>query len=322
MKPKRILVYSIILIASIASWSRGETPSTSNSNSQRSIIFISDTQKPMWFERIFIKTHDNEKATEILLNSISRDTSVSTVFFLGDVTSMGSINSNWMKMDTFLTILKTKHVSAYASAGNHEYLLSSTDGEANFRKRFPDFNRTGYTVRVGSFAMVLLNSNFGELNHDEENLQQEWYTNELNALDQDSTVKIVAVGCHRPPYSNSSIVGYSARVREQFVPPFTKSNKCRFFLSGHAHTFQHFKDTVANKDFLVIGGGGGLLHTLKSDKSGELQDQVHWRTDYRMFHFLRGTLTSDKFVLVVMMLTEDLQGPYPVYELDIPLKNN
>jgi hypothetical protein len=275
----------------------------------------------MWFERLLVKTHNNEKAAEILLNSISRDTSISTVFFLGDVASMGSVNSNWMKMDTFLTILKTKHVSTYATAGNHEYLLSSFDGESNFKKRFPDFVRTGYTIRIGPFAMVLLNSNFGELNYSEEQQQQEWYINELHALDQDSTVKIVAVGCHHPPYSNSSIVGYSQRVRDQFVPPFTKSKKCRFFLSGHAHTFQHFKDTLANKHFLVIGGGGGLLHTLKARKSDELKDQVHWETDCRMFHYLRCTLTSDRFLLTVMMLKEDLQGPYPAYEVEIPLKN-
>jgi hypothetical protein len=166
-----------------------------------------------------------------------------------------------------------------------------------------------------------LNSNFNELDYSEENQQLEWYINELHALERDPTIKIVAVGCHHPPFSNSSIVGYSRRVREQFVPPFTESNKCRIFLSGHAHTFQHFKDTLANKHFLVIGGGGGLLHKLKASKPGELQDQVHWKTDYRMFHFVRGTLTSDRFILTIMMLTEDLQGPYPVYEVDIPLKS-
>jgi predicted phosphodiesterase len=309
----------------IASWSRAELPPTnendSTSNPQRSIIFISDTQNPMWFERLFVKTHNNEAATKILFNTIEKDSTVTTIFFLGDLTSMGSVNSNWTKIDTFLTHLKARHISTYATAGNHEYLLSSFDGETNFRKRFPDFSRTGYTVRNGSFAMVLLNSNFSELNHSEKIKQREWYINELNALEKDSTVKLIAVGCHHPPFSNSVIVGYSKKVREQFVPPFMKSNKCRLFLSGHAHTFQYFKDTLANKHFLVIGGGGGLLHKLKAGKSDELQDQVQWKTDYRLFHFIRGTLTSDGFILTVLMLSEDMQGPSPVYEVYIPLKN-
>jgi hypothetical protein len=97
-----------------------------------------------------------------------------------------------------------------------------------------------------------------------------------------------------------------------------KSSKCRLFLSGHAHTFQHFKDTVANKHFLVIGGGGGLLHTLKVGAPDELQDQVRWNDKYRMFHYVRGVLTSDGLFLKVMMLTEDLAGPKSVYELFIP----
>jgi hypothetical protein len=149
--------------------------------------------------------------------------------------------------------------------------------------------------------------------------QQEWYLNELHALDQDTTIKLVAVGCHHPPFSNSSIVGHSQRVRDEFVPPFMKSNKCRLFLSGHAHTFQHFKDTAANKHFLVIGGGGGLLHTLAAGEPDELQDQVHWDSEYRMFHYVRGIFTESNCILTVMMLTEDLKGPEAVYEIDIPL---
>jgi hypothetical protein len=322
---KRAFVYSFAITAIAVSIGIAKLPKPTGSDeggkSRNSIIFISDTQKPMWFEKLFVKTHENEKANDILLNSICKDSTVSTVFFLGDVTSMASINGNWSRIDTFLSFLNSRHIAYHATAGNHEYLLSSTDGEKNFRKRFPDFVRTGYTVRIGPLAMVYLNSNFRELNHDEEIKQLDWYTKELQTLDQDPTIKIVAVGSHHPPYSNSSIVGHSEKVREQFVPPFIHSKKCRIFFSGHAHTFQHFKDTVTNKDFLVIGGGGGLLHRLKSGDPDELQDQVHWDSDYRMFHYVRGIFTQNGFLLTVMMLTEDLRGPYPVYQLNIPLKN-
>jgi hypothetical protein len=325
MSIRRLIALSIIFTAMVSTWCRGGTPCGKDNNStvsvQHSIIFISDTQAPIRFEKIIMRTHRNEEATKILLNTILSDSIVSSVFLLGDVTAIGSFEYNWTMIDSFLTCLKVRQISAYVAAGNHDYLLSPSTGEANLRKRFPDFKRTGYTIRNGPLALVLLNSNFAELNYSEEVQQQEWYLNELHTLDQDSAIKLVAVGCHHPPFSNSTIVGHDKQVRDKFVPPFMKSNKCRLFLSGHAHTFQHFKDTVANKHFLVIGGGGGLLHTLKAGEPDELQDQVQWNTEYRMFHFVRGVISTDGLSLNVMMLTEDLAGPQSVYKVFIPFNN-
>lgn len=169
---------------------------------------------------------------------------------------------------------------------------------------------------------MLLNSNFRELNYSEKALQKEWYIHELNMLEQDSTIKIVAVGCHHSPYSNSAIVGYSQKVRDEFVQPFMKSSKCRLFVSGHAHTFQYFKDTAVNKHFLVIGGGGRLLHKLNAGELDELQDQIHWNDEYRMFHFVRGIMTARGLLLNIMMLRENLTGPRSVYEVFIPIDNH
>jgi predicted phosphodiesterase len=322
MSIRRSIALSIIFTAMVSTLCRGGLPFSSDNNStdsvRHSIIFISDTQAPMRFEKIFMRTHRNKKATKILLNAIASDYTVSSVFLFGDVTAIGSFDYNWTTIDSFLTCLKVRQISAYVAAGNHDYLLYPSVGEANLRKRFPSFRRTGYTVRINPLAIVLLNSNFGELNHSEKAQQQKWYLNELHALEQDSTIMLVVVGCHHPPFSNSTVVGHSQQVREEFVPPFMKYNKCRLFISGHAHTFQYFKDTVADKHFLVIGGGGGLLHTLKAGEPDELQDQVQWNTEYRMFHFVRGVITADGLLLNVMMLTEDLAGPRSVYEVFIP----
>jgi predicted phosphodiesterase len=326
MTIKQLLAILISLIITVSAWCRSEPlcdeENDSTASKQQAFVFLSDTQKPMWFEKIFVKTHRNEEATKILLNTIVMDSAISSVFHFGDVTAMSSFDFYWTTIDSFLNRLKRNNVSVYAAAGNHDYLLTSGSGETHFLKRFPDFKRTGYTIRKGKFALVFLNSNFGELTPLEKTRQQEWYLNELQSLEQDSTIKLVAVGCHHPPFSNSAIVGHSQQVRDMFVPPFLKSGKCRLFLSGHAHTFQHFKDTVTNKHFLVIGGGGGLLHTLKAGNPDELQDQVHWSNEYRMFHFVRGVLTADGLLLNVMMLTEDLTGPRSVYEVFIPLDNH
>jgi hypothetical protein len=325
MTIKRSFAISISVIITVSAWCRSEplcdAEKDSIASKQQTFVFLSDTQKPMWFEKLFVKTHRNEEATKILLRTIVADSAISSVFLFGDVTAMSSFDFYWTTIDSFLARLKINNVSVHATAGNHDYLLTSRSGETNFIKRFPDFKITGYTVRKDNFALVFLNSNFGELTPLEETQQQKWYLNELQSLEQDSTIKLVAVGCHHSPFSNSSIVGHSQRVRDVFVPPFLKSSKCRLFLSGHAHAFQHFKDTVANKHFLVIGGGGGLLHTLKAGNPDELQDQVRWNDKYRMFHFVRGVLTADGLLLNVMMLTEDLVGPRSVYEVFIPVNN-
>ncbi len=168
----------------------------------------------MGFEKIFVRTHNNEEATKILFNAIVSDSTAASVFILGDITAMSSFDSNWVTIDSFLTCLKTRRISAYAAAGNHDYLLTSSKGEINLSKRFPDFKRNGYTVRVNSLSIILLNSNFNSLSRSEEKQQQEWYINELHNLDQDTTVRLIAVGCHHSPFSYSSIVGSDKDVRE------------------------------------------------------------------------------------------------------------
>jgi hypothetical protein len=313
-------VYPLLIAFLLVDISSGNQIDTTQ-NAERSFVIISDTQTPMWFEKLFVKTHHNAEATEILFNSIAKDTSVSSVFFLGDVTAMSSIDGNWEKIDSFLLQTRKNHASNYAAAGNHDYLLSSKNGENNLKKRFPEFIRTGYTVRQGTTAFILLNSNFSVLSDSEKTQQQKWYIEELQSLDNDSTIKIVVIGCHHSPFSNSSIVGHSQQVREIFVPPFLSSKKTGLFISGHSHTLEHFKDTIANKNFLVIGGGGGLLHTRSKERPGELQDLIPWQSDYRMFHYIIGNI-DDKFLrLSVMMLNEDLTGPKPFYEIKIPVAN-
>jgi hypothetical protein len=86
--------------------------------------------------------------------------------------------------------------------------------------------------------------------------QDEWLKKTLADLDADAAVQSVIVCCHHSPFTNSRIVRPSKEVEEKFVPLYLESRKARLFLSGHCHAFEHYK--VKGKDFLVIGGGGGL----------------------------------------------------------------
>ena len=71
----------------------------------------------------------------------------------------------------------------------------------------------------------------------------------LDSLERDSSIISVFVGCHHPPFTNNTIVGGSADVRNQYVPPFLHHAKCKLFLSGHANAFEHFQKS--GKDFVV-----------------------------------------------------------------------
>ncbi|MEK9136713.1 MAG: hypothetical protein AAB393_06280, partial [Bacteroidota bacterium] len=53
-------------------------------NGERSFVFLSDTQSPLWFEKIWLKADDNESATQQILASIAHDSTVVALFHLGD----------------------------------------------------------------------------------------------------------------------------------------------------------------------------------------------------------------------------------------------
>jgi predicted phosphodiesterase len=288
-------------------------------NREVRFAFISDTQVPLWFEKLFVSTHRNEEASSILLQHVSQDSTLSAVFFLGDVTAMSSFDDQWKVIDTSLSRFSRSHLPTYAVAGNHDYLLFPGEALGKFKNRFPSFVQTGYTVRIGHFALILLNSNFDNLSQKERSQQQTWYLDELDLLRQDTTIQIIAVACHHPPFSNSSIVGYSQKVRDDFIPPFLQSQKCKVFFSGHAHTFQHFIDTLTEKHFFVLGGGGGLLHKLSQSATNDLPDQFHSDSEFRLFHYIHCKLEQDTLQLSVLMLSADLSGPNPVYNVCIPI---
>ena len=175
---------------------------------------------------------------------------------LGDVVSIGSSNHKWRLVDKFIDSCHQNKIAVHALLGNHDVMWSRKKGEKNFAKRFPDFKDLGFVSITDSIAVIMLNSNFKKLSSTEIDEQEKWYQSTLKNLDSNDDVKIIIVSCHHAPYSNSLIVGSSIAVQKYFVPDFIQTKKCKLFITGHAHAFEHF--TFSGKDFLVIGGGGGL----------------------------------------------------------------
>jgi hypothetical protein len=190
-------------------------------------------------------------------------------------------------------------------------LILSNEGESNFRGRFPFYSKTGYLKKIGPIAFILLNSNFSDLTDEEVNRQQDWYRDQLILCDSDSSIKAVIVGCHHPPYTNSKIVNSDDDVQKYFVPDFLKSDKTKLFLSGHSHSFEHFSH--GGKDFLTIGGGGGLHHPLYHGNEILHEDLYKGDINKRSFHYLLCRFDDDGMKIQIQMLNSDFSEIDTVY---------
>jgi hypothetical protein len=245
------------------------------------IDFISDTQQPLGVEKIYLKPTQNTRATAMIFSAILRDKPFA-LFMLGDIVSLGYSNKKWKKTDRFLDSANKQGLRVYGLLGNHDVMVRDRRGEKNFNKRFPEHRRTGYLKVIDSIAVVLLNSNFSKLSSKEADLQLQWYSKTIDSLNNHPGIKGIIVASHHPVFTNSNMVQPSAGVRQQFLPLFLATQKCILFITGHAHAFEHFR--YQQKNFLVIGGGGGLHQplTVKADMPVDIA------LSYKpLFHYLQ-----------------------------------
>ena len=277
------------------------------------LAFISDTQAPIVIETLVLKEKGNERATRLLFSDLRR-CHPARVFILGDLVSVGSLNRPWEDIDRYVSDLRRDSVPVDAILGNHEMMMFSRYGEKNFTALFPRHVRTGYVRTVDSTAVILLNSNFSHLSRNEEQYQLNWYGAALDSLQADPGIRAIIVCCHHSPFSNSTIVGSSVEVQKAFVPLFLATPKCLLFLSGHAHTFEHFQSK--GKDFLVIGGGGGLNHPLYQGAEQRWKDLSPVKP---LFHSITVRRERSTFHVTVRGIREETSAAVEkLYELEIP----
>ncbi|MGI8891952.1 MAG: metallophosphoesterase family protein [Bacteroidia bacterium] len=282
----------------------------------KEIIFVADTQAPIWVETLVLKNRGNVKATELILQNIV-DKKPGCVFFLGDLVSLGYLSSAWKLIDNYVEKMKSNNIAVHAIMGNHELMARYRTGERNFQKRFPDHIRTGYCKIIDSIAVILLNSNFSRMTLTEQKQQDEWYHNIMLQLEKDEEIKAIVVGTHHPPYSNSLLVGFSKEVQQRFVPPYIKCSKAVLFITGHSHAFEYFK--TEEKDFIIIGGGGGLAHPL-SKKVGRFEDMADCYKPF--FHYLSIKRNEDHLLITSNRLKDDFSGFEIGYEMNSKLNCN
>ena len=305
-----MMLIFLLLFATYAN-SQADTPTIS-----KEIIFVSDTQAPLWFEPFLHKTNHNRIATRKILSNILQRRPAA-VYILGDVVSLGYSNRQWKPMDIYLDSLRSMGVNVNAILGNHEVLLCAKKGERKFQQRFPNHVKTGYISIFDSVAMVLLNSNFNKLTAIENAKQILWYKQTLDSLDGDPSILFIITGCHHSPYSNSKVVGSSKAVQQKFVSTFFQSKKSRLFLSGHSHNFERFQQQ--EKDFLVIGGGGGIHQPLLEGKEALPDLLLKYKP---LFHYLSIHRTAYILQLTSLFLKTDFTGFEEGEKLSIPLQKH
>ena len=280
-------------------------------DNKREILFLSDTQAPMFVERLVLRTHQNTKATTTIFAEILR-LKPPVLYWLGDIVSLGFRNSKWPVIDQFLASCRQIGTAVYAIMGNHDVMGRPHKGARNFQKRFPEHVHTGYVQKTDGIAVIMLNSNFSTLSVADLVKQQTWYEQTLKDLDADPDVRIVIVTCHHAPYSNSKLVGSSKLVQQRFVPCYQKSKKGRLFITGHSHAFERYQ--FGGKEFLVIGGGGGLRQPLNTSASRLPDLAISYKP---MFHYLSVRREEDGLVLTSHCLKNDFSGFSEGYRFEI-----
>jgi hypothetical protein len=266
------------------------------------LAFASDTQAPMLVETILLRSHKNRLATRLLFADIARH-HPAAFYLLGDVVNLGYSNRQWKPMDVYLQQLREKRIVVHAILGNHEVMGRPLMGQLKFQERFPAHVRTGYFQVHDSIAVILLNSNFTTLSKQQDRQQISWYEETLKTLDEDVAITFIITCCHHSPYTNSRVVKSSTAVQQKFVPLFLQSGKSQLFLSGHCHAFEHYK--VGGKDFMVIGGGGGLRQPLRQG-IGSLVDLA---ADYKpIFHYLTVQHMADHLQVRSHQIKNDFSG--------------
>lgn len=284
------------------SLAKSQTVTQPVNNDSTLIAFASDTQAPMFVETLWLKANHNRAATKQIFTDIS-NRRPGSLFLLGDVVNLGYSNKQWKPIDRYLHNLRSEGIAVDAILGNHEVMGLGKKGQRKFQSRFPDHVRTGYVQIKDSVAVILLNSNFKTLTKAEDEAQQQWYKNTLARLDADSAIDYIITTCHHSPYTNSKIVGCSKDVQQKFVPAFLQSKKSKLFLSGHCHGFEHYK--IQGKDFMVIGGGGGLHQPLKQGE-GCLPDLAK---NYKpLFHYLTVQRKDGRLEVTSFQLKNDFSG--------------
>lgn len=264
-----------------------------------SFILLGDTQKTsnweFWRER-------NDSVRKKILQKITFE-NPAFIIHLGDIVFQGSDPTHWSEFDDYASEIRFHDIPIFSILGNHEFRGQNKIAMKNFFAHFPYLRGEKWIAfRFHFIGIILLNSNFSEQSEEDNKKQKDWYLKRLDEFQNDSTITIILVACHHPPYTNSKIVRDDKQVQKIFIEPFRNTPKAKIFFSGHCHSYEHFIKN--DKHFIVSGGGGGPRHILETETAKRRHYDEYQKGPLRKFHFCRIYLLNKNLKLQMINLNQ------------------
>jgi 3',5'-cyclic AMP phosphodiesterase CpdA len=249
--------------------------------SKNSFLLVGDTRDPSLWEFWSEKT---EKVHKLLVEEMAR-LDPAFIVILGDLTANGSSRKEWQGFDYLNATLREKRIPYFPILGNHEVSGNVEVALQNYFQRFSylDYKRW-YSFTWKNVGFIMVDSNFSTLTQEENELQAQWYLNELERFDKDERLDYVIVCCHEPPFTNIKR-GPNRKAKMYFADPFLRFKKTCLFFSGHTHSYERFQ--FAGKFFIVSGGGGAPRYKVMTDPTKRRYDDLFSGSELRFFHFCR-----------------------------------
>jgi Icc-related predicted phosphoesterase len=270
-------------------------------NDRSSVIFIGDLQRTGFWERVLLREqNDNER--QAVIQAVSSENPAFLVI-LGDLVSTGGKKSAWDYFDACTQPLRQRRIPLIAVPGNHDYFGGTKNAMDHFCSHFPRLEGPTWTsARLKGLAFILLNSNYDRMSQVEIDSQEIWYSRMLDEFQNDSTISIIVVGCHHPPFTNSTIVSESKDVQSRFVPAFVNTPKAKLFISGHCHSYERFIEY--GKTFVVSGGAGGPRQKVIVNPKKQRHPDLYDGPAIRPFYYCKMLMEKDRIVVQMIKLDE------------------
>ena len=269
-----------------------------------SFIVVGDVQIRGFWEMLLFR-ENNRAAVKALFQKIAGE-SPAFLLILGDLTYSGGSKSKWEDFDALARPVHDAGIPVYPLPGNHEYFGDEDVFLEEYFSRFPiTHGSLWYSVRWKDVGMITLNSNFDKLESKQVVEQGKWYLSEMERMQRDSGIAVIVVSCHHPPYTNSTIVHDDRSVQETFVPAYLATPKAKLFLTGHCHSYEHFR--IDGKDF-VVSGGGGPRQNLEAPPPNSVKQDLFHGGSRRDHHFCRVSRPGDVLRVEMIGMNDESGG--------------